>query len=100
MALTSTSTLAEVKAAYRDNLDYDTSASLSKCVAFIQAARFWITYIVDEVASGDQRVRDNYQKLQDELKKAEQWRAANDSTAQTAGHAGSVRHASIEDFRT
>lgn len=98
LALSSASTLAEIQAAYDDNLDYDLSGDAAKCRQFIQACRMLIRRRPEETQNGTSRIRDDYHKLQVELTKAETWLAANDSTAST--RAGTrVTHADFTEFR-
>jgi len=80
MDLKSTSTFSDVTAAYENNLDYDLAGSPSKCRAFIQAARFLLRRQPDEQELDGERTRDNPEKIQAELAKAESWLAANAAT--------------------
>lgn len=99
MALTSTSTRAEIKAAYLDNLDYDTAGSIAKCAACIQALRYLIHITLDESEFGGTRMKTTYEKYAAALAKAERWRAAHDPSALTAAAPGQARFFSFEDFR-
>ena len=98
-SLSASSTLAEVKAAYDDNLDYDLVSSVDKAKNFIQAARMLLRRMAEEVAHGDDRIRDDYRKIAAELDKAENWWRASDATAAAAA-GGAVRHFSLQDFRS
>ena len=100
MSVTSTSTSAEVKAAYEDNCGYDITNDVAKCKDFIIACRIRIGRMAEEVrSSGGSSVSDTYKKLQDEQRKAESWLRANDTTATSAVVGSRVRGFSFEDFR-
>lgn len=99
--LTSSSTLAEVKADYEDNIAYDINDSLTECQDFVIAARILLRRQADEMQQGGSRVREDYRKIRDELKKAEGWLKAKQSANATRGQ-GSSRlrfHGFDEDFR-
>jgi hypothetical protein len=84
MSIDETSTLSEVLAEYRANLDYDIDGSVTKCKAFIRAARHLIALCLDEATKGDETVRESvgrYQRAHDE---AVSWWSSNDSDANTA----------------
>lgn len=98
LTLSSTSTLAEVQAAYDDNCSYDLDGSAEKCRQFIQAARILLRRRAEETANGTSRTRDDYHKIQGELKKAEAWWAANDTTS-SSGQGSSVLFPSFQTFR-
>lgn len=99
MSLSSTSTKAEVNAAYEDNCGYDVEGDVTKARAFVVACRFLIRRMAEEVQHGDEVVKDRYEKIQAELGKAESWIGANDATAKTRTGCGSVRVFSVENFR-
>ncbi len=101
MALTSSSTLSEVQAQYEDNASYDLNASVAECKLFIQAARILIRRTIDESAHGSTRMRESVSRLENELKKAEAWLAANGGGADGTLSASrdNVRYFSLENFR-
>ena len=99
MSLSSTSTDAEVRAAYEDNADYDVEASPTKAKLFIQACRIRLSRMQDEVAHGDVRVRESYEKFANQLKSAVTWWQSNDTTATAATQRASVRHPDLRDIR-
>ncbi len=100
MSLSSSSTLAAIKAVYDDNLDYDLEGSAEKCAAFIKAARMLLRRMAEEIETDEgARIRDSYQKIQHELAKAERSRAVNDSTAVTGRPQAAVKHVSFAGFR-
>lgn len=97
MSLSSSSTLAEIKAAYDDNLDYDLEDSVTKVKAFVQAARMLLRRMAQEIGGhGDNHVADDYRKIEAELSKAVAWWRANDSTVAPAG---SIKHVDLRDMR-
>jgi len=95
MALTSASTLAEIKAQYFDNAAYEENASPSEAAAFITACRYLLLKLPKRIRDGG-----GYETeldpiiIQAELKAAQQWRRANVTSQR------SVRYASFEGFRT
>ncbi len=99
MALSSTSTNAQVKAAYEDNASYDINNSVAECRDFIQAARIRINRMANEIENGNARVSESYQRIEAQLKEALRWLRVNDPSASSAAHGGSVSHISFEDFR-
>ncbi len=80
MTLDSTSTHAEVVAAYRDNMSYEADESVTKCNAFIEACNA-LLLIPEEAelsgAQGGQRAKFNLDVIQTQLNYARQWREAN-----------------------
>lgn len=100
MSLTSSSTLAQVQAAYEDNADYDLVASVAKARLFIQACRFLMLRLPAAGSSGDASttLSQNLTEIRTAMQRAEQWLAV--SGGSTAGGGGpSVKHTSFEEFR-
>ena len=91
-ALSSTSTLAEVKAAYFDNASYEEDASATKAAAFITACRFLLLKLPKRARHADRNeIELEPGQIRNELLAAKAW---------LAGQAGSgVRFASFESFR-
>jgi hypothetical protein len=100
MSLTSSSTDAEVSAAYLTNLDYDIDGSVSKAREFMRACRFLIHKMAQEIEHGGKRVQDTYLKYQSELAKAEGWLRLNDTAYSSPAAGRVVLHRSLEEFRT
>lgn len=96
MALSSTSTDAEVYAAYEDNANYRELESAEKAWRFVEACRILIFRMPKSAGGvGGGALQMNPEMLQDELHRAELFaesRSANRTT-------GSVRHVSFEGFR-
>lgn len=97
--LTSSSTDAEVAAAYEDNADYDLQDSVSMCKDFIQAVRFRLFRLREEAGQGSASYRDDSRKYQDALDAANEWWRVNDSTATTSKVRSQVISTSVENFR-
>lgn len=92
-SLTSTSTLAQVNAAYDDNASYAEDGSVTKCRAFITACRFLLRRIPARISHGNRHSIDNdLAVIQRELSLAQQWLAANQD-------AGMVTFADLGNFR-
>jgi hypothetical protein len=98
MAVTSASSLEDVIAQYEDNCDYDLDNSVAKCVLFIQAARIYLRRMLKESENDKASIQDDYQKIYDELAKAESWWKTNGSD--TGARKGVVRHLSFLDYRS
>jgi len=97
--VSSSSTDAEVIAAYEDNASYDVASDVTMCREFIAACRVYLRRMTEATQHGDASVRDTYQKIREELDAALRWWRANDSTAAGIGARGGVKVLSIEDFR-
>lgn len=72
-SLSSTSTLAEIKAAYKDNADYDIIGDVTKCGVFVQACRMLLLDMADQVQRGDHLMRQEYRRCELALTRAEKW---------------------------
>lgn len=94
--LDSTSTLAEVQAAYDDNASYEEEGSLAKAAAFVTACRILRRRILRVSQQGSTRAEIDPATLQVELQAAQRWIAANSANA-AAG--GGTRFSSFEEFR-
>ncbi len=94
--LSSTSTLAQVMAAYDDNASYEEDGSVSKARAFITACKILLRRLPQSTgAGGGAYVSLNATAIRDEMHGAQNWLA---SQADTAGGAA-VKAFSIERFR-
>jgi len=80
MALSSTSTLADVNAAYENNADYDLVESVTKAKDFVVACRFLLRRQPEESVSGNDRTREDYHKVQGQHDDALRWLRANDAS--------------------
>ena len=100
MSLTSSSTDAQVRAAYDDNADYDIEGSVVKAKLFIQACRILLGRIQRSVRHSDAQVDEEYQKISDQLKMAMNWWTANDTAATPAVQQASVRHFDFRNVRS
>jgi hypothetical protein len=95
--LSSSSTLAEVQAAYRDNASYDVDESTTKAGEFITACRMLLLMIPKRAAHGGrgaEEVETDPVVLRAELQEAQRW-----LRAKRAASAGRVRHFSFENLR-
>ncbi len=94
-SLDSTSTLAQIKAAYYDNASYDEDSSTAKASAFATACRFLLLKLPKRMAhggrGGDEVELDPVQ-IRLQLDAARQWVSANQV-------GGSVKHVSFANFR-
>ena len=97
--LTSSSTWAQVTAAYENNADYDLSSSVTKCRDFIQACRFYLRRLPIEIKNGNASVKEDPDAIKPLLRDAEAWLRVNDSTAATRIPNASVKFADFGNFR-
>jgi hypothetical protein len=97
--VTSSSTIAQIRAAIQDGADYDVSNSVTKCKEFIVACRALLAIIAAAVSSGEHSVTESPERIEALMKAAEMWLAANDSTFNSASK-GFVTHGSFEYFRS
>jgi hypothetical protein len=104
MAITSSSTFADIQAQFIDNSAYDVNASVVECRLFIHACRVYLLKTPKRQrhggASGDETEMDPT-LVKSMLDKAEAWLAANDtaSTAANVGGGGSLRYENNGSFR-
>jgi hypothetical protein len=98
MPLSSSSTLAEVEAAYDDNASFEEDRDVTKCRAFMTAVRILLRRNPEEAGTRESNAKFRMDLLADELKRAQQWLAANDTGS--AGASGpSVIHQDFSSFR-
>ncbi|HUU91532.1 MAG TPA: hypothetical protein VM238_10005 [Phycisphaerae bacterium] len=97
--LSSTSTFAQVTAAYDDNASYEEDQSTTKAAAFITACRFLLRLLPRRTShggrSGDETEFEP-ERIREEIADARAYIARN--SAATSGAFG-VRHPSFENFR-
>jgi hypothetical protein len=91
----SSSTLAEVEAAYDDNASYLEDNSVTKARAFVSAARILIRRYPSSQASGDAAVTLPIQQIKQELDEARQWLELRDTDRSPT----EVSWADVSDFR-
>lgn len=96
--LSSSSTLAEVNAAYDDNASYAEDNSPAKARAFITACRILLRRMTSVVEHAGQKVERDPAQIQEQLEEARQWLASHDTTSASSG-AGAVRHYDFQDLR-
>lgn len=97
--LSSTSTLAEIQAAYDNNASWFEDASTTKARAFATACRMLIRRMARRASTGGgtgEMVEMDLGLLRDEMNAAVEWLSANDSSRSGP----SVRCVSLEDFRS
>lgn len=99
--LTSTSTIAQAKAAYFDNASYAEDESVAKCKAFITACRFLLLMMPKRASHGG-RTGEEWEidpgVIQAEKLAAESWLSGQPTSDGTGGGAGVV-HCDLSDFR-
>ena len=96
----SSSTTAQVRATYEDNADYPLAGgSVAKAKEFWKALQILILRMGDEVQSGDERVRSEYRRLQDQLKRVESWLGAHDADFLAPKPGSTVKHFHLDETR-
>lgn len=96
-ALSSSSTDAQVVAAYDDNASYAEDNSVAKCRAFVTACRFLIRRRPTSLSQNGRSVAFDVRMVQDELKAANEWLSTHSDSAQDAGPR--ITRADFRDFR-
>lgn len=84
--LSSTSTLAEVQAAYDDNASWQEDSSVAKAKAFATACRMLLRRLATEQAVGQERIRldENLRQLRAELSHVTDWISVNATSSSPA----------------
>lgn len=98
--LTSSSTDAQVFAAYDDAASYAEDDDPAKAKLFVTAVRILLRRLPTFSAHGTARTQLSTELLQKQLERAEEWLASNDTETVSAGGAGVATHFSLEGFRT
>lgn len=93
MAISSASTLDEIKAEYFDNAGYDASGSIAQAHAFVKACRFLLLKMPKSAAGASDSVTWGVEHIREELD------AALSFIAAAEGGAGWIVHLSMDDFR-
>lgn len=95
MPVDSSSTLAEVQAAFDDNALYDVNGSVAQAQAYIAAGRILLRRVPTESGRGSARLRYELKYIADEVRRAMLWLVGNDSSARDDG----AMHFDLQDFR-
>lgn len=85
MSLDSTSTMAQIEAAYDDNASYAEDANVTKCRLFITACRMLLRRMpaeIEQAAQASARLKLSPELIQAEKKSAEDWLARTSTAAQ------------------
>lgn len=100
-SLTSSSTLAEVEAAYVDNASYAEDGSVVKAKAFITACRILLLKIPKSTGSRNGTAVYGPDLIQREMATAQAWVTANDTSDASGAATGGpvVTRVSFENFR-
>lgn len=89
-------------AAYQENCDYDLEPSVAKCKLFIAAARKLLANPIgmQRGGSANHGMQFNWNNVQNELKKAEQWLSANTvATSATGRNQAQMRLVNLQGVR-
>lgn len=78
-SVTSSSTVAEIEAAYIDNGSYVEDQSVTKCRAFITAARALLIRLPSTAVKGANTLSFNLENIRKELEDAQKWLEARDT---------------------
>jgi len=93
----STSTDAEVQAAYDDNASYLEDGSVAKCTAFITASTILLRRMFRRASHGGDDLEREIRLIREELGSARQWLTAN---AGVADSGAGIKHVDMRDLRT
>lgn len=98
-ALSSTSSVDDIRDAYADNASWEEDGDVAKAKAFVTACRLLLLVLPRRMQQGGgggslNQMDQNTDLIQTEMAKARAFIAANQT-----GSGGSVRHFSFEDFR-
>jgi hypothetical protein len=99
MALTSSSTIDEIKAAYVDNSAYDVNGSVAQAKLFVQACRVLVMKM-PKMAAGDRASLSLSPELvNQQMADALQWLGGQADTTGSVVGGGGTRHFSFENLR-
>lgn len=96
--INSSSTLAQLEAAYDDNCSYAEDNSPAKCRTFMTACRMLLRRYPRMVGTGQNHTHFNPDLLQKELETAQEWLEANDTGSPQAS-GPRITRTSFEQFR-
>lgn len=94
-ALSSTSTLADIEAAYDNNASYAENGSLTEARSFASACRLLLRRVPQNAAKDGESLQTTIALIQEELRKAEEW-----ISIKAAVTSGGVKRASLRGFRS
>lgn len=95
-SLSSSSTMAQVEAAYDDNASYAEDDSITKAKAFVTAVRFLLRRLYSSEAFGSASLSTRVDLLRDELRDAQKWLEARDVDSLPSPR---VTRANFQNFR-
>ena len=84
MALSGTSTLAEIQTAYLENADYQESGDVTKAKTFVTACRMLLVKMPEEADHSGERLQFDMELIRDEMKAAQSWLQAKDTSKRRA----------------
>lgn len=97
--ITSSSTPADIEAAYLDNCTYEEDSSVAKAKAFISACKALILKRPSRISKqGGGDLTWDFETIKAELDAARTWLATSPTALAASG--GGVIHSSLEDYRT
>lgn len=95
MSITSSSTPAQIRAAYLDNVGYETAGSAAMAMAFIEACRALLIVLPAMTGTAGSTTQFSPQLIQGQLEEARLWLSQNPAS----GAGGGSKHFAFEDFR-
>jgi hypothetical protein len=93
----SSSTYEEVRAEFEDSANYDLLPSIDAAKLHINAGRILISRMLKQQESGENRVEEEYQRIEEQLGRAISWWESQDPAAATATDQGAVIYAGFKD---
>jgi len=95
--LTSTATLAQVRAAYDDNASYEEDGSVAKAKSFVTACRILLRRLpMSTGTGGGAYIQLSPTTIMEQLRAAQGWLA---SKADVEDGGSGIKHLSLEDYR-
>ena len=95
----SSSTLAQVQAAYDDNASYATSGSVTMAQDFVTAGRILLRRIPQESGSREGNVRFEMELIAEQIRSAEEWIASNPAASHSSTAVPTFVRGSVRNFR-
>ena len=97
--LSSSSTLAQIEAAYADNASYAEDNSVAKARAFVTACRLLVLKYPKSTGTPQAQLRTAIDLIQGEKAAAEKWIEAHDTGGRSTAGGPCVRRVSFENCR-
>ena len=98
-SLNSSSTIAEITAAYLDNASYEEDDDASKARAFVTACRLLLLMLPSRSRGGGSEVELDLVRIENQMQAAQSFLAVHPDGAAAGSGGGLVRYSDFTDFR-